>query len=70
MKVALVCAMVTLIVVAHVFLWLSDMEPGLKLTFTVLNAIGWSIVFVPILFIDRWLAAIKRRNNSDHDNLT
>lgn len=70
MKAALVATMVILIVIAHIFLWRSDMEPGLKLTFTVLNAIGWSIVFVPILFIDRWLAAIKRRNSSDHDNLT
>lgn len=67
----LVAAMVALIVVAHVFLWLSDMEPGLKLTFTILNAIGWTIVLAPILLIDRWLEAIKRRNrHDDHDNLT
>ncbi|MFL4469779.1 phenylalanyl-tRNA synthetase subunit beta [Tateyamaria armeniaca] len=70
MKYYLVAIMVALIIIAHVFLWLSDMEPGLILTFTILNAIGWSIVFLPILFIDRWLDAIKRRNNSDHDNLT
>lgn len=62
--------MVILIVVAHVFLWRSDMEPGLKLTFTILNAIGWTIVFAPILFIDRWLEAVKRRNSDDHDKLT
>ena len=70
MKIILVSAMVTLIVIAHVFLWRSEMDTGLKLTFTVLNAIGWSIVLVPILFIDRWLEAIKRRNRRDHDNLT
>ena len=71
MKTALVAVMVILIVVAHVFLWRSDMDPGLKLTFTILNAIGWSIVLAPILLIDRWLDAVKRRNRSDdHDNLT
>ena len=70
MKYALVAVMVTLIVIAHIFLWRSEMEPGLKLTFTVLNAIGWTIVFVPILFIDRWLDAIKKRNSDEHDNLT
>ncbi|MEO0390808.1 MAG: phenylalanyl-tRNA synthetase subunit beta [Pseudomonadota bacterium] len=52
----------TLIVVAHIFLWRSEMETGLKLAFTVLNAIGWTIVLAPILLIDRWLEAIKKRN--------
>lgn len=70
MKACLVIAMVTLIVIAHVFLWRSDMAAELKLTFTILNALGWTIVLVPILFIDRWLDAIKRRNGRDHDNLT
>lgn len=72
MRLPLVLFLVTLIVIAHVFLWRSDMPPGLKLTFTVLNAIGWSIVLMPILFIDQWLDSIKRRNAepSDHDNVT
>ena len=71
MKIYLVATMVGLIVIAHVFLWRSARDPGLKLTFTILNVIGWSIVLAPILLIDRWLDAVKRRNRSDdHVNLT
>ncbi|WP_415922073.1 phenylalanyl-tRNA synthetase subunit beta [Tateyamaria sp. SN6-1] len=72
MRLALVLALVTLIVIAHVFLWRSEMVFGLKLTFTILNAIGWAIVLLPILFIDKWLDAIKRRNSEtdNHDNVT
>ncbi|WP_415401442.1 phenylalanyl-tRNA synthetase subunit beta [Tateyamaria sp. SN3-11] len=66
----IVLTLATVIVVAHIFLWRSDMDTGLKLTFTVLNAAGWTIVLAPILLIDRWLEAIKTRNTSDHDNLT
>ena len=72
MRRVLVLILVTLIVIAHVFLWRSDMAAGLKVTFTILNAIGWSIVLLPILFIDKWLDAIKRRNaeTDRHDNVT
>ena len=72
MRVYLVLFLVTLIVIAHIFLWRSGMAFGLKLTFTILNAIGWSIVLLPILFIDKWLDSIKRRNaeKSSHDNVT
>ncbi|WP_299613166.1 phenylalanyl-tRNA synthetase subunit beta [uncultured Tateyamaria sp.] len=70
MKVYLVIAMVIMIVVAHVFLWRSDMPGHLKLTFTIINAAGWTIVLAPILLIDRWLDAIQRRNRDDHDNVT
>ncbi|WP_299685715.1 hypothetical protein [uncultured Tateyamaria sp.] len=72
MRGALVLFLAGLIVVAHIFLWRSDMAFGLKLTFTILNAMGWSIVLLPILFIDKWLAAIKRRNaeTDNHDNVT
>lgn len=72
MRRALVLFLVTLIVIAHIFLWRSGMAFGLKLTFTILNAIGWSIVLLPILFIDKWLDAIKRRNaeTDSHDNVT
>lgn len=61
----LVAGMVCLICVAHVFLWRSDMPPELKMTFTMLNALGWSVVLVPILFVDRWLDAMRRRNRDD-----
>ena len=72
MRLALVLFLVTLIVIAHIFLWRSGMATGLKLTFTILNAIGWAIVLLPILFIDKWLDSIKRRNaeTDSHDNVT
>ncbi|WP_187428182.1 phenylalanyl-tRNA synthetase subunit beta [Roseobacter fucihabitans] len=57
--------MVCLIVVAHVFMWLSDMPRDLKIAFTVLNAAGWTIVLAPILLVDRWLASIRSRNRDD-----
>lgn len=69
MRIYLVLALVLLIVIAHVFLWRSDMAGHLKLTFTILNAIGWTIVLAPILLIDRWLDAIKSRNVDKHDDL-
>ena len=56
-----------LIVIAHVFLWRSDMDTGGKLAFTLVNALGWAIVLVPILFVDRWLEAVKRRNSDRED---
>ncbi|MEM8577183.1 MAG: phenylalanyl-tRNA synthetase subunit beta [Pseudomonadota bacterium] len=64
-RIALVTILVTFIVIAHVFLWMSQMETGLKLTFTILNAIGWTIVLAPMLLIDRWLDAIKARNKGE-----
>ena len=58
----LVAVLVVLILVAHIFLWRSDMPTGLKLTFTILNAIGWTIVLAPILLVDKWIDAIRDRN--------
>ncbi|MGB3408937.1 MAG: hypothetical protein WBA67_15755 [Jannaschia sp.] len=55
------------IVVAHVFLWLSDMAPEAKLAFTVLNAIAWSVVLVPIWLVPRWLEAVRARNAASRD---
>ncbi len=57
-----VITLVSFIVVAHILLWRSDMPFGLALTFTILNAIGWTIVLAPILLIDKWLDGIKQRN--------
>ncbi|MEO0937734.1 MAG: phenylalanyl-tRNA synthetase subunit beta [Pseudomonadota bacterium] len=64
-RIILVGVLVTFIVIAHVFLWRSDMETGLKLVFTVINALGWTIVLAPMLLIDRWLDAIKSRNKTE-----
>lgn len=54
----LICA----IVVAHGFLWTSDMPTGLKLTFTLLNVLGWGLVFAPVFLVDKWLSATRDRN--------
>lgn len=61
----LVVVMLGLIIVAHVFMWLSNMPHDLKIVFTVLNAAGWTVVLAPILLVDRWLAAIQRRGEED-----
>ncbi|WP_263844020.1 hypothetical protein [Roseobacter sinensis] len=58
-RVLLVAVMLCLIIVAHVFMWFSDMPRDLKIVFTVLNAAGWTIVLAPILLVDRWLATIQ-----------
>jgi hypothetical protein len=58
----IVLTMIALIVVAHVFLWLSDMPLGQKAMWTALNALGWAIVFAPIFLVDRWLASVQARN--------
>lgn len=61
----LVAGMIGLIVVAHVFLWGSAMPTEAKLTFTTLNAIGWTIVFAPIFLVNRWLDSTRRRNREE-----
>ncbi|WP_299138752.1 phenylalanyl-tRNA synthetase subunit beta [uncultured Tateyamaria sp.] len=70
MRLWLVLAMIAVIGIAHLFLWRSEMPAHLKVTFTILNVAGWTIVLAPILLIDRWLEAIQRRNRDDHDNVT
>ncbi len=64
-RVLLVVVMLCLIIVAHVFMWLSDMPRDLKIVFTVLNAAGWTIVLAPILLVDRWLASIQAGSPED-----
>jgi hypothetical protein len=67
-----VCLVLTLVappIIAHIFLWRSDMPGHLKLTFTILNAMGWTIVLAPIMLINRWLDATKSRNVDKHDDL-
>lgn len=68
MRNLLVLCLVALIVVAHIFLWRSDMETGAKLTFTLINIAAWTIILSPIILIDRWLAAIQSRNAESKDH--
>ncbi len=58
----ILAALITAIVVAHIFLWLSTMTLGAKLAFTALNALAWAVVLVPIWLVPRWLDGIERRN--------
>ena len=60
----LVTGLVVCIVLAHVALWRSGMETSTKLAFTVLNAIGWTIVLAPILLVDKWLDAKPGQNQN------
>lgn len=68
MRAALVSTLIFFIVIAHILLWRSDMPFGLMLTFTILNAIGWTIVLAPMLLIDKWLDSIKARNAQAQDD--
>ncbi len=63
----LVAVLVGLIIVAHIFLWRSDMPGPQKLTWTLLNALAWTVILAPIFLVDRWLASIKTRNRADQD---
>ncbi|AHM03816.1 hypothetical protein roselon_01433 [Roseibacterium elongatum DSM 19469] len=51
-----------MIVIAHVFLWRSDMPTGQKLTWTLLNTLTWTIILAPVFLVDRWLTSIRVRN--------
>ena len=51
-----VVVLLTLVVVAHVFLWLSDRMPlETKWRLTVINALGWAAVLIPAYGVGRWL---------------
>jgi len=55
----LVAGMVTPIAIAHIFMWRSGMPIQQKIGFTILNAIGWTVVFVPLFLVDRRLSSIR-----------
>ena len=61
-RVHLVLGLAAVIVLAHVALWLADQPIGMKVTFTAINAVGWTIVLAPILMVDRWLEAMRKRH--------
>jgi len=51
--------LVTLIVAAHVALWLSDAPHEAKLRLTLLNAAVWAVILLPALGVGLWLRAHK-----------
>ena len=58
----IVATLIILIGIAHIFLWRSDMDTTLKLTFTAINVTGWTIILAPIFFVNRWIKTIEARN--------
>ena len=65
MRTYILLALISLVAVAHVFLWLSDMPTDLKWRLTALNALGWTVVLAPIFLVGRWLAAVETRNRRE-----
>ena len=57
-----------ILVAAQIALWMSDMDTGAKFRLTMLNALGWGIVFGPILLVNRWLVAVEERNKDAEDS--
>ncbi|SFJ54985.1 hypothetical protein [Jannaschia pohangensis] len=62
---AIVAVLICGIVVAHVFLWRSDMATSAKLAFTVLNAVSWTIIIAPVFLVDKWLASVRSRSRQE-----
>ncbi len=58
----ILAVLISAIVIAHVFMWRSEMEPAMKLMFTVLNAAGWTIVLAPIFLVNKWIKAVEAKN--------
>lgn len=61
----IVLTLVVLIVIAHVFLWRSDMPTGQKFIWTALNTVAWTIILAPVFLVDRWLDSVRNRTNTD-----
>lgn len=60
-------ALLALIVAAHAALWLSDAPVEAKLRLTILNAIGWAVIFLPAIGVSLWLKAHQRRSEEQRD---
>lgn len=59
-KIVALCGLAALVLAGHVALWASpEWEREAKLRLTVLNALGWAVVFVPAWAVGRW-AAVHR----------
>lgn len=55
--------LIAVIILGHVGLWLSDMDPALKWRLTLINVAGWTVILAPALLVGRWLKAVERRND-------
>ena len=58
----LIAALVALIVVAHIGLWRDpDIPLEAKRRLTVLNALGWAVIILPVFAVNQWLKAKTRK---------
>lgn len=56
-KLLLFC-LITLIVVAHIGLWRDpDIPLEAKRRLTMLNALGWAVIILPVFAVNQWLKA-------------
>lgn len=58
----ILAGLVCLIFVAHVFMWRSDMDPTMKVVFTIINFTGWTIVLAPIILVNKWMKTVEDQN--------
>ena len=58
---AMVAALLTLIIVAHIGLWRDpDIPLEAKQRLTLLNAAGWAVILIPAWAVSQWLKARTR----------
>lgn len=56
-------ALVALIVVAHIGLWRDpDIAVEAKSRLTILNALGWGVIILPVFAVNQWLKAKTRKD--------
>lgn len=56
-------ALVALIVVAHIGLWRDpDIAVEAKRRLTILNALGWGVIILPVFAVNQWLKAKTRKD--------
>jgi len=57
-----IIGLISLIVLAHIAMWTSDMPRDLALRLTLINAAGWGIILIPVWLVGKWAAAHKDRD--------
>ena len=60
-----IIGLISLIVLAHIAMWTSDMPRDLALRLTLINAAGWGIILIPVWLVGKWAAAHKDRDGGE-----
>lgn len=56
-------ALVVLIVVAHIGLWRDpDLPIDTKRRLTMINALAWAVIILPVFAVNQWLKAKTRKD--------